>query len=59
MVESAVWTVVATVIVGITVVYGLFLVVRIVSPIRRCRCIRDRASLAADGHRARLSAPRR
>ena len=32
MVESSVWTVVATVIVGITVVYGLFLVVRIREP---------------------------
>ena len=41
MVELAVW-IVATVIVGITVVYGLFLVVDIVSPIRRCRCIRSR-----------------
>jgi hypothetical protein len=58
MVELAVW-IVATVIVAIAVVYGLFLVVGIVSPIRRCRCIRDRASLAQGGHRARLAAPRR
>jgi hypothetical protein len=57
MVELAVW-IVATAIVGIAVVYGLFLKVGIVSPIRRCRCIRDRASLAPDGH-ARLAAPRR
>ena len=52
MVQLAVW-IVATIIVGIAVVYGLFRMVGIVSP--RCRCIWDRASLGRDGYRAGLA----